>query len=266
MQFKKSIAIGQYIPTGSFVHKLDVRFKMIFLIVFIVCIFFIHSIYGYLLFLGLLVLCILVSKIPLKYFLSALKPIIFLLTFTTILQLFFTSTGELLLDWWIFKVTIDGVYEAVFIFLRLILLVFASSTLTFTSTPMELTSSLEFILGPLKRVGFPVSEVSMMITIALRFVPTIMEETDRLMKAQSARGIDFDKGNLFQRIANLIPIIVPLFISALRRADELAIAMEARSFQVGVKRTHIHVLVFKKHDYIFIVTSLLFVILVCIYF
>ena len=266
MEFKKSISIGQYIPTNSFVHKLDPRFKMIFLIAFIVCVFFIHTVEGYLLLLAYMLFSVAATKISIRHFLRALKPIIFLLIFTTILQLFFTKTGTVLVDWWIFKITMDGVYESIFIFLRLILLVFASSLLTLTSTPMELTASLEYVLHPFKYVGLPVSEISMMITIALRFVPTIMEETDRLMKAQTARGVDFEKGSLMKRIANLIPIIVPLFISALRRADDLAIAMEARSFQVGKPRTHLHVLIFHLKDYFFLFFSLSYVIVVSIFF
>jgi energy-coupling factor transport system permease protein len=266
MEFKKSISIGQYIPTNSFVHKLDPRFKMIFLVAFIICVFFIHTVQGYLLLLAYMLFSVVATKISIQHFLRALKPILFLLIFTTILQLFFTKTGTVLVDWWIFKITMDGVYESVFIFLRLILLVFASSLLTLTSTPMELTASLEYVLHPFKYVGLPVSEISMMITIALRFVPTIMEETDRLMKAQTARGVDFEKGNLMKRIANLIPIIVPLFISALRRADDLAIAMEARSFQVGKPRTHLHVLVFQLKDYFFLLFSLSYVIIISIFF
>ncbi len=259
MEFKKSISIGQYIPTESIIHTLDPRFKMIFLMVFVVAIFLVHSITGYLLFLLVMLLGVFASRIPIEHFLRALKPIIFLLVFTTVLQLFFTKTGEPLVDWWIFKITTDGVYESVFIFLRLILLVFASSLLTLSTSPMELTSALEYILHPFKYVGLPVAEISMMITIALRFVPTIMEETDRLMKAQTARGVDFEKGNLMKRITNLIPIIVPLFISALRRADDLAVAMEARSFQVGHPRTHLHVLHYKPSDYVFIVSVLLYI-------
>ncbi len=248
MELKKSITIGQYIPAKSFLHCLDPRTKIISTMVFIIMIFFIHRYEGYMLLLVLVNLLIIASTIPLKFFLKGLKPIIFLILFTVFIQLFMTK-GIPIFSFGPIVLTIEGVYAAIFIFLRLVLLVFVSSLLTLTTSPMGLTNGLEYLLRPFKYIGLPSSEIAMMMTIALRFVPTILEETDRLIKAQTARGVNFEKGGLFKRLQQLIPILVPLFIAAFRRADDLAIAMEARCFQVGKKRTHLKELHMTYLDY-----------------
>lgn len=251
MELKNSLTIGQYIPTGSFIHKLDPRTKLILVLFFMIMVFFIGNLIGYILLLLFIFVLIILSKVHIKYFIRGLKPILILIIFTVFLQLFFTK-GTTLITIGPLTVTKEGIYLAIFIFLRLILLVFSSSLLTLTTSPMELTSALEYILAPFKFIGLPSGEISMMMTIALRFIPTILEETDRLIKAQSARGVDFESGGLFKKIQNMIPILVPLFVSAFRRADELAIAMEARCFQVGARRTHLRELRFEKRDYIFL--------------
>ncbi len=250
MEIKKNITIGQYIPAHSLLHQLDPRTKLITVLYFIVMIFFINQLYGYLLLLFFITMLIFVSTIPFRFFLKGLKPILFLILFTVIIQLFVT-TGTPLFQWGPINIAVEGVYAAIFIFLRLTLLVFASSLLTLTTSPIGLTNGLEFLLRPFKVIGIPSSEIAMMMTIALRFIPTILEETDRLIKAQTARGVNFEKGGLFKRVQQLIPILVPLFISAFRRADDLAIAMEARCFQVGKKRTHLKELRFSFKDLVY---------------
>ena len=261
MEIKKSITIGQYIPSDSILHMLDPRTKLISVLGFIVMIFFIQHLLGYLLLLVLMTILIFLSTIPFAFFLRGLKPIIFLILFTVIIQLFMTK-GTPLFILGPLMISVEGALAAVYIFLRLVLLVFASSILTLTTSPIGLTNALEYLLRPFKVIGVPASEISMMMTIALRFIPTILEETDRLIKAQTARGVNFEKGNLFKRLQQLIPILVPLFVSAFRRADDLAIAMEARCFQVGKKRTHLKELHYTKRDWLFYV--LFFTPVICI--
>lgn len=251
MEIKKSITIGQFIPANSPIHHLDARMKLLSAIVFMVFVFLIGSSYGYAILLSFLIILIFLSKIPFRYFINGLKPILVLIIFTVVIQLFFTKgVNPPLLSLKFIVVYKEGISAAVFIFLRLLILVFSSSILTLTSSPMQLTAGLEFILKPFKYIGLPVSEISMMMTIALRFIPTILQETDRLIKAQSARGADFETGSIFKRISNLIPILIPLFVSSFRRADDLAIAMESRCFQVGAPRTHLNVMRFKWFDYV----------------
>ena len=250
MEIKNSLTIGQYIPTGSIIHRLDPRTKLILVLLFMVMVFLVKSILGYILLFMFILILIVMSKVQIKYFIRGLKPILILIIFTVILQLFFTK-GSPVLTLGPLVITKEGVYLAVFILLRLVLLVFSSSLLTLTTSPMELTNALEYVLAPFKFIGLPSGEISMMMTIALRFIPTILEETDRLIKAQSARGVDFESGGLLKKIKNMVPILVPLFISAFRRADDLAIAMESRCFQVGAKRTHLKELKFGRLDYTF---------------
>lgn len=267
MEIKKSITIGQYIPANSPIHHLDARMKLLSAIFFMVFVFLIESVWGYTILLIFLLLLILLSNIPFKYFLNGLKPILMLIVFTVVLQLFFTkSNSQPLIDFYFIHVYREGLIAGLFIFLRLLILVFSSSILTLTSSPMQLTTSLEFILKPFSYIGLPTSEISMMMTIALRFIPTILEETDRLIKAQSARGANFDSGSVFKRINNLIPILIPLFVSSFRRADELAIAMESRCFQVGAPRTHLKMMRFQWFDYLSFVFFLIFLGVISYYF
>lgn len=267
MEIKKSITIGQFIPANSPIHHLDTRMKLLSAILFMVFVFMIENVYGYIILLVFLIGVIFLSKIPIKYFINGLKPILMLILFTVIMQLFFTKgINPPLIQFKFIYVYKEGIYAALFIFLRLLILVFSSSILTLTSSPMQLTSGLEFILKPFKYIGLPTSEISMMMTIALRFIPTILEETDRLIKAQSARGANFETGSLFKRINNLIPILIPLFVSSFRRADDLAIAMESRCFQVGAPRTHLKIMRFKWFDYVSFVFFMLSLGVISFYF
>lgn len=250
MELKRQITLGQYVPGKSLLHALDPRIKLLCSLILMVVVFLIQSVTGYLVLLGFLLLLVLLSRVPFRYFLNGLKPILMLVVLTVSLQIFFTKgTGQPLFSWWIIQIFQEGLVAAVFIFLRLILLVFSSSLLTLTTSPMRLTSAIEFILKPFSYIGLPTAEISMMMTIAMRFIPTILEETDRLIKAQSSRGAEFETGNMFKRLQGLIPILVPLFISSFRRADDLAIAMESRCFQVGMKRTQLHPLIFRSQDF-----------------
>ncbi|MCE5223874.1 energy-coupling factor transporter transmembrane protein EcfT [bacterium] len=267
MELKRQITLGQYVPGKSILHTLDPRIKLLSSLILMVVVFLIHSVTGYLVMLGVLMILVFLSRIPVRYFINGLKPILMLLVLTVSLQVFFTKgTSEPLFQWWIVKVYQEGLVAAVFILLRLVLLVFSSSLLTLTTSPMRLTSAIEFILKPFSYLGLPTSEISMMMTIALRFIPTILEETDRLIKAQSSRGAEFETGNLFKRLQGLIPILVPLFISSFRRADDLAIAMESRCFQVGIKRTQMHPLVFRSVDFLSFGLFLTILLLIVLFF
>lgn len=266
MELKRQITLGQYVPGNSHLHALDPRIKLLSSLVLMVVVFLIHSVTGYLVLLGVLFLLVLLSRVPIRYFLNGLKPILMLLLLTVSLQIFFTKgTDTPLFDWWIITIYREGLVAAVFILLRLVLLVFSSSLLTLTTSPMRLTSAIEFILKPFSYMGLPTAEISMMMTIALRFIPTILEETDRLIKAQSSRGAEFETGNLLKRLQGLIPILVPLFISSFRRADDLAIAMESRCFQVGVKRTQMHPLTFRPQDFFSFGLFLLVLLLIIVF-
>ncbi len=201
-----------------------------------------------------------VSKIPALTVLKALKPISWIIFFTLLIHLF-THDGEVLAEFWIFKLTDEGLIFGVLISLRLILLMIFSSLLTFTTSPIQLTDALENLLSPLKKIGVPAHEFAMMMTIALRFIPTLLEELDKIVKAQKSRGVDFESGNFFNRLKNFVPVLVPLFISSFRRADELAMAMEARCYKGGEGRTHFRQLKFQRLD--FLVALMIAIILIC---
>lgn len=242
------IKIGQYFPADSPVHKLDARFKIIGLLILIIGIFIFDSQLNYLIWCGLIFTLMLLSKIPLKMFFTSIKPIIWIIAFTFILHLF-SGRGEAIVSYGIFTITWQGLSEGCFICLRLFLLMFGASLLTFTTPPLVLSDALEDLMAPLKKVGVPAHELAMMMTIALRFIPTLLEETDKIMKAQQSRGADFTTGNIFVRMKALMPILIPLFISAFRRADELAMAMEARCYHGGIGRTRLKELRFVSRDY-----------------
>ena len=230
------IMLGQYFPGNSFVHKLDPRSKIVLTLTFITSIFLANNYISYLT-VGLYIcLIVLVSGIPVKIVLRSIKPLWIILLLTAAIHLFMTP-GTTLVAWGPLSITGEGVKQAVQMSARLIYLILISSLLTFTTSPIALTDAIERLLSPLKRFKLPVHELAMMMTIALRFVPTLLEETDRIMKAQMARGADFSSGNIIKRAQNLVPILVPLFISAFRRADELATAMEARCYRGGDNRT-----------------------------
>lgn len=233
----KDITLGQYFPGNSCIHKMDARIKILLSVAFMVVIFCINSIYGYMALFVFTGLMILLSKIPFIFMLKAIKPLMFFVVFTAILNVLFTRSGEVLLSIGFLTITEDGFLSAVYMIIRIVFLVLGTSLLTYTTSPIELTDGMERLLRPLSKIGLPSHELAMMMSIALRFIPTILEETDKIMKAQTARGADFESGNVLNRAKALIPLLVPLFISAFRRADELAMAMECRCYHGGNNRT-----------------------------
>jgi len=244
----KDITLGQYFPGNSRIHLLDPRTKLLLLVVYIVALFLAVSWVSYALCLAFLAAVIAISTIPLKSILRGMKPLIFILVFTGLLNLFFTDGEIVWLTLGPVKITQEGVTRAVFMVARILMLITGTFLLTYTTSPIALTDGLESLLGPLKVIRVPVHELSMMMCIALRFIPTLIEETDKIMAAQKARGADFENGSLLQRVRALVPILVPLFISAFRRADELATAMECRCYQGGDGRTKMKLLRYKQGD------------------
>ncbi len=245
----KDITLGQYFPGNSPVHRLDPRTKILVLVVYIVALFTAASWASYAVVFAFLATAIAVSKIPLKSLLHGMKPLMFILVFTGILNVFFTTGEKILVQFWVIRVYWEGLVRAFFMVIRILMLICGTFLLTYTTSPISLTDGLESLLGPLKKIRVPVHELSMMMCIALRFIPTLIEETDKIMSAQKARGADFESGNILQRVKALVPILVPLFISAFRRADELATAMECRCYQGGDGRTKMKLLRYKLRDY-----------------
>lgn len=245
----RDITIGQYYPAESSIHKLDPRTKLICTFFFIISLFVSSSVSGYLIATFFLAMIVITSKVPFKYIVKGLKPIIIILLITVCFNLFLTKEGEILVDFWIITITDKGLRTAVFMAFRLIYLIMGSSIMTFTTTPNSLTDGIESVLHPLNKIKVPVHEIAMMMTIALRFIPILMEETDKIMKAQTARGADFENGNILQRAKAMIPVLVPLFVSAFRRANDLAMAMEARCYRGGDGRTKMKPLKYRKSDY-----------------
>ena len=243
----KDITLGQYFPGNSPIHRMDPRTKLLALILYIVTIFIADGLIPYVICAAGLVAVIRISRIPLKLILKSLKPIVIIIIFTGALNILYTPGTELF-RLWIFRVTVEGIRTAITMIVRILLLVASTSLLTYTTSPMALTDGLESLLSPLKKLHVPVHEFSMMMSIALRFIPTLIEETDKIMSAQKARGADFESGNIFQRAKALVPVLVPLFISAFRRADELACAMECRLYHGGEHRTRLHSLRYGKVD------------------
>ena len=253
-----NVTIGQYYPTQSVIHRLDPRIGLLAVLIWVTMLFFVTNFVGYIFAALCLVAVIKLSQVPPKFMFRGLKGIIFILMFTVVLNVFFAPGEIILLEFGIIKITYEGIILALKMGIRLILLLVGCSLLTLTTSPIQLTDAIENALKPLKKIGVPAHEIAMMMTIALRFIPTLLEEMDKIMKAQSARGADFDTGNLAQRAKSLIPILVPLFISSFRRADELAMAMEARCYQGDVGRTRMKQLIFKKRDYIAMLILVLF--------
>ena len=245
----RDITIGQYYPAKSVIHKLDPRTKLFGTLVFIVSVFLFHTVLGYAVATVFLVGMILTSTVPVKFIFKGLKAIFMILLITMIFNMFLTP-GEALVSFGIFKITKEGLSMAVRMAIRLIYLVIGSSLMTLTTTPNQLTDGLEKSLRPLNKIHVPVHEIAMMMSIALRFIPILLEETDKIMKAQIARGADFENGNLIQKVKNMVPLLVPLFISAFRRANDLAMAMEARCYHGGDNRTQMKPLQYKKRDHI----------------
>ena len=246
----KDITLGQYFPGQSIIHRLDPRTKLIMLVVYIVSLFLAESWVSYGLMFLFLVTVIWLSTIPLKSILRGMKPLVMILIFTGVLNLFFTQEGEVIFHFWILTMTTGGLSRAVMMMSRILMLITGTFLLTYTTSPIALTDGLESLMKPLKKVGVPVHELSMMMCIALRFIPTLIEETDKIMSAQKARGADFETGSLMDRAKALIPILVPLFISAFRRTDELATAMECRCYQGGEGRTKMKLLRYHLEDFL----------------
>ena len=244
----KDITLGQFFPGHSVIHRLDPRTKLLMLVVYIVALFMAVSWVSYAVLFGFLAISIALSKIPVKSILKGMKPLVMILVFTAVLNIFFTEGETVLVNLGFVQITLEGLQRAFFMLIRILMLVTGTFLMTYTTSPIALTDGLESLLNPLKKIKVPVHELSMMMCIALRFIPTLIEETDKIMSAQKARGADFENGKLMDRVKALIPILVPLFISAFRRADELATAMECRCYQGGEGRTKMKLLRYHRND------------------
>lgn len=265
MTMFKNVTIGQHIPGNSLIHRLDPRTKIIGTALLIILLFMIKSFLGYALAALGIAAVIWASEIPWRYVLRGLRPLFVILILTVSLHLFMTE-GRIIFQLWFIKVTWEGLVRGIMMGSRLILLIMGTSLLTLTTSPIQLTDGIEILLKPGKKIGIPAHELAMMMTIALRFIPTLLEETEKIMKAQMARGADFQSGSLVQRAKSLVPLLVPLFVNAFRRADDLAIAMEARGYRGGEGRTKFRELKFQTIDTLALVTIFTFTILVGVFF
>lgn len=245
----RDITIGQYYPADSVIHKLDPRVKLFATLIFIISLFSFKNVWGFLVATIFMFGFIELSKVPIGYMVKGLKAIVILMIITALFNLFLTS-GKELVSFWIFTITYEGLRNAILMAIRLTYLILGTSVMTLTTTPNELTDGLEKALAPMNKIHVPVHEIAMMMSIALRFIPILLEETDKIMKAQIARGADFESGNLIQKVKNMVPLLVPLFISAFRRANDLAMAMEARCYHGGDDRTQMKPLHYAKRDHI----------------
>ncbi|MBO4384597.1 MAG: energy-coupling factor transporter transmembrane protein EcfT [Clostridia bacterium] len=244
----KDITLGQYFPVDSVAHRLDPRTKLILLIMYITAVFIVRDIWLFGVVIAFMLLMTAMSRVPFSYVMKAIKPMRILLPLMFILNLFMIRTGTVLFSWRFITITTGGIKQALFIVLRLVALVTGASLLTLTTTPVSLTEGLEKLLTPLKIIKFPAHELAMMMTIALRFIPTLLEEADKIMKAQLARGADLESGNIFKKTKAMVPILIPLFVNSFRRAEELALAMESRCYHGGEGRTKLKVLKFRMRD------------------
>lgn len=245
----RDITLGQFFPGSSLLHRMDPRVKILWTLFYIVLLFFVNNYWGFLLFALFTAGVIGISQIKVRLVLSGLRPLLYLLIFTAVLNIFLSGGETILFQFWIIRATKEGLYTAGVMALRLIFLVLGSSMLTFTTSPIVLTDGIEHLLRPFKKLGLPAHEIAMMMTIAIRFIPTILEETDKIMKAQTARGADFETGSILRRAKAMIPLLIPLFVSAFRRADELAVAMECRCYHGGDGRSRLHTLQVSAADY-----------------
>ncbi len=253
----RDITLGQYYPAQSWVHRLDARTKIIATLLYIIELFIVNNFWGFLIAGAALFTIIAISKVPVKFIFRGLTAVFIIIAFTVILNLFMVK-GHVLWHWRFLTITYEGVVRACFMAVRLVLLIIGSSMMTLTTKPIELTDGLEKLLNPFKKIGLPSHEIALMMTIALRFIPTLMEETDKIIKAQQARGADFESGNILQRAKSLIPILIPLFISSFRIAQDLALAMEARCYNGGTGRTRMNEIRFAKADAVAAVLMVLF--------
>ncbi|MCK1190101.1 energy-coupling factor transporter transmembrane protein EcfT [Streptococcus uberis] len=242
------LILGRYIPGDSLIHRLDPRSKLLAMIIYIIIIFWANNLVTNLIMLVFTMIIVFLSHIKLSFFLNGLKPMIGIILFTTLFQMFFNSEGNTLFQFWILKVTNVGLSQALLIFMRFVLIIFFSTLLTLTTTPLSLSDAVESLLKPLVLFKVPAHEIGLMLSLSLRFVPTLMDDTTRIMNAQKARGVDFGEGNLVQKVKSIIPILIPLFASSFKRADSLAIAMEARGYQGGEGRTKYRILDWRLKD------------------
>ncbi|MCD8341523.1 MAG: energy-coupling factor transporter transmembrane protein EcfT [Clostridiales bacterium] len=258
----KDITLGQYFPGNSVVHRLDPRTKLILVVVYIVALFLAESFLTYAIMFLILALCIYASKVGVKPIIRGMRPVLIILIFTGVLNLFYATGGVELVHIGFIHIYSEGVKTAIFMVARIMMLISGTFLLTYTTSPIQLTDAIESLLGPLKKLHVPVHDLAMMMSIALRFIPTLIEETDKIMSAQKARGADFETGSLIDRAKAMVPLLVPLFISAFRRADELATAMECRCYHGGQGRTRLHQLKYVRNDYTALVGGLALCVLV----
>lgn len=256
----RDITIGQYYPSESKLHRLDPRVKIVCTLLYLISLFLFDNLLGYIIATIFLVSVIRLSKVPFRFIVKGLKAVLMLLMITVLFNLFLTRTGNVIFEVWVLKITDEGLRIAVFMVIRLIYLILGSSLMTFTTTPNALTDGIEKLLWPLRKIKVPVHEIAMMMSIALRFIPILLEETDKIMKAQIARGADLESGNIMKKAKAMIPILVPLFVSAFRRANDLAMAMESRCYRGGEGRTKMKPLVYQKKDYVAYAITILYVV------
>ena len=265
----RDITLGQYFPGNSILHRLDPRMKIILTLLYIVLIFLAKSMFSYIFLIFTVVGLIVVSKLPVRPILKGVKPVLFVIAFTAIINIFWTSGETLLVDWYFIHIYLEGIIFALYMVIRIVTLIMGTSILlTYTTSPIDLTDGLEQLMDPLKKIKVPVHEFAMMMSIALRFIPTLIEETDKIMNAQKARGANFTSGNILQRAKALIPVLIPLFVSSIRRADDLATAMECRCYRGGNGRTRMKSLKYTSVDFIILSSFVMigvFVILINIF-
>ena len=259
----RDITIGQYYPADSVIHRLDPRVKLFATLFYVISLFCVKGVVGFAVVTVALVTVIMLSSVPFKFMVKGLKAIMILMVITALFNAFLTP-GEVMFSFWIFEVTKEGLTNAVLMTFRLIYLILGTSIMTLTTTPNQLTDGLEKALRPLNKIKVPVHAIAMMMSIALRFIPILIEETDKIMKAQMARGADFENGNMLKRVKNMIPLLVPLFVSAFRRADDLAMAMEARCYNGGAGRTKMKPLTYVRRDYIAYAVVIMYFVLVLV--
>lgn len=259
------LILGRYIPGESVIHRLDPRAKLIASFYFIASIFLANNWQTYAIFAIFTFFCVYQSKINIQFFIRGIKPLLWLILFTVSLQILFTPGGVIYFKWWIFTVTQWGVMNGLLIFCRFVLIIFMATLLTLTTPPLDLSDAIEYLLRPLKIIHFPAHEISLMLSIALRFVPTLMDETEKIMNAQRARGVDFGEGNLIQKMQAIVPLLIPLFVSSFNRAEELATAMEARGYQGGDGRTKYRILHWQNRDTIAMLSCVVLTVIVILF-
>ena len=248
MKMLDKLLLGRYLQGDSFIHRLDPRTKFLATFLFIIIVFLANNWLTYFILAIFTILALLVSKIPMSFFWNGVKPLLWVILFTVVLQMVFTTGGDIYVEWAFIKITSYGVINAIFIFLRFMFIIFISTLMTLTTPPLQIADAMESIMKPLGKIGVPVHEIALMLSIALRFVPTLMDEAQKIMNAQRARGVDFGEGNLFEQMKAIIPILIPLFVSSFNRAEDLATAMEARGYQGGTGRSKYRVLTYGKID------------------